>query len=201
MPDERDPALRAAYAARADAHAADRDREQRRSDTMSRWRLLTFLPGLGLLIWGITDPSFVAAAGGTVLLLAFGVLVVRHARIDERISWFDALRTVSERAVDRLDRNWDALPAADPPAEVSLEGHPVRTRSRPVRARLVVSVARAGSDPARQCHTGALVGEGCGSHRDPPASGRGGRPRGTRGMAGAAVGVRCGGEPPARRTS
>jgi energy-coupling factor transporter ATP-binding protein EcfA2 len=116
--------FRAAYIERVNIHAAARDRERRTSASLSRWRLLTFLPGFGLLIWGITGAGSLALGSGTILLLAFAVLVVRHARVEERVSWFEALRTVNERAIARLDRNWDALPAADPPAGMSLDAHP-----------------------------------------------------------------------------
>ena len=113
-----------AYRERASAHAAERDRERRVSVALSRWRLATFLPALGLLIWGAGGAGMIAFAAAGVLLLIFGVLVVRHARVDERAAWFDALRVVNERAIARIERHWDALPAADPPEGISLENHP-----------------------------------------------------------------------------
>jgi len=116
--------FRAAYIERAQTHTSARDGEEKTSAALARWRLTTFLPGLGLLVWGLTGAGLVAVTVGTVLLLAFGVLVVRHARVEERIAWLGALRTFNERAIARLDRNWDGLPAADPPPSVSLDGHP-----------------------------------------------------------------------------
>ena len=77
------------------------------------------------------SPSLAAA-----LLFAFAVLVVRHARIEERVAWFDALRLVNQRALARVGRDWDGLPPATPPAGVDLDTPSLRTRSRPLRPRL-----------------------------------------------------------------
>jgi hypothetical protein len=127
MPDDRNAVVqpfRAAYTERANIHARARDRERQISVTFSRWRLATFLPALGLLIWGAGGGGSLALGAAAVLLLAFGALVVRHARIEERAAWLEALRLVNERAIARIDRHWDALPPADPPEGVSLDGHP-----------------------------------------------------------------------------
>ena len=119
-----DPPVRAAYIERVHAHTATCVRAERTSAALARWRLITFLPGLGLLIWGIVDGVALALAAGPVLLVAFGALVVRHARVEERIARCQALRTVNERAIARLNRDWDALPPADPPSGISLDNHP-----------------------------------------------------------------------------
>ena len=99
-----------AYATRVKAHAAKRDLERRASLVLSRWRLATFLPALALLAVAVDRGlpwAFVAA--GT-LFFVFGVLVVRHARVDERAAWYEALRVVNERAIARIHRDWDQLP-------------------------------------------------------------------------------------------
>lgn len=104
-----------AYATRARAHAASRDAERRTSLALSRWRLATFLPALALSAVAVDRGlpwAFVAA--GT-LFFVFGVLVVRHARVDERAAWYEALRVVNERAIARLNRDWDRLPHAQGP--------------------------------------------------------------------------------------
>ena len=119
-----DHPVRAAYIERVHAHTATCIRAEKTSAALARWRLITFLPGLALLIWGIVDGVALALAAGPALLVAFGALVVRHARVEERIARCQALRTVNERAIARLDRNWDALPGADAPAGISLEDHP-----------------------------------------------------------------------------
>jgi TRAP-type uncharacterized transport system fused permease subunit len=87
------------YAARATRHEELRDRELRRSRLVARWRLATFVPAILLLIWALTrgSPPF-AGPLATLLFVVFAVLVVRHARIEERAAWHDALLTVNRRA-------------------------------------------------------------------------------------------------------
>lgn len=113
------------YGARASTHAARRDAEASRSTLISRLRLATFLPGAGALLWvlvhGVTPVLLVAAIA---LLAVFAALVVWHARVDERVAWYEALCVVHERASRRLARDWNGLPAADPPAGRDLSHHP-----------------------------------------------------------------------------
>jgi hypothetical protein len=113
------------YDERAAIHAAARDVENRRSTFISRLRLATFLPGAACLLWlisrGASVPLAVCAAG---FLLAFAVLVVWHARVDERVAWFEALRLVNVWSSARLKRDWDTLPPATPPATIDLAHHP-----------------------------------------------------------------------------
>lgn len=113
------------YVQRAATHAAEAEIERRWSLRISQLRLVTFLPGAAAIVWSLVfHPSVPVIAGGAVLLLAFGALVVRHARIEERIAWLDALRTVNERALARLQRNWDGLPSSPHPRNVDLTHHP-----------------------------------------------------------------------------
>ncbi|MBA3298286.1 MAG: hypothetical protein H0U19_15280, partial [Acidobacteria bacterium] len=112
------------YRERAVAHAARRDAARRVSTALSRWRLATVLPAIALLIWSAQGGGASALAGAAVLFLAFGVLVVRHARVDERAAWFDALRAVNELAIARIERRWDGLLSGEPPAGLAIDGHP-----------------------------------------------------------------------------
>lgn len=114
----------ARYEARAAAHAASRERERRLSARIARFRLATFLPGAACVLWAVTrgGSPFVLAAGAA-LLMAFAVLVFWHARVDERVAWFDALHAVNVVALARIGRAWDLLPPAEPPP-VDLEQHP-----------------------------------------------------------------------------
>lgn len=100
-----------AYAARAKAHAANRDAERRTSLVLSRWRLATFLPALAVLAVAVDRGMPWAFVAAGTLFFVFAVLVVRHARVDERAAWYEALRVVNERAVARITRDWDRLPA------------------------------------------------------------------------------------------
>jgi hypothetical protein len=112
------------YRTRAAAHTAQHDAASRTSAVLSRWRLITFLPALGLLIWSSSGAGAPALFGALALFLVFAALVVRHARVDERVAWFSALRTVNERAIARIERRWDGLPPGSAPAGLSIEGHP-----------------------------------------------------------------------------
>jgi ABC-type multidrug transport system fused ATPase/permease subunit len=110
---------------RAATHAAAADMGRRRSLRISRLRLVTVLPAAAFIVWMIAvRPSVSLTIVVSLLLLAFGALVVRHARVEERIAWFDALRIVNERALARARRNWDGLPASSPPPNVDLTHHP-----------------------------------------------------------------------------
>src|SRR4030095_4421854 len=80
-------------------YAAERLPEARSSHILSRFRLLTFLPGAACAAWALTrgplGPFLVAAA---VFLVIFAVLVVWHARVEDRIAWLDALSLVNQHA-------------------------------------------------------------------------------------------------------
>ena len=116
---------RAVYAAREARHLEDRDRERQRSTIVARFRLMTFLPAIGALVWWLGfGGGVVACALAAILLLVFGVLVVVHARIEDRTQWLDALREVNARGILRVDREWNGLPPAPPPATVDVERHP-----------------------------------------------------------------------------
>ena len=113
------------YAECAARHAARRDEESRRSARISRLRLLTFLPAAACLVWALareTPPVVIWTS--VALFVAFAVLVVWHARVDDRVVWLEALRVVSARNVARVARDWQALPPADPPPGIDTTRHP-----------------------------------------------------------------------------
>jgi hypothetical protein len=116
--------MTARYVAQAERHEALRDAALRRSGVIARWRLATFVPAAGLILWAFTrDPHPLAAPIALSLFVLFGILVVRHARIEERAAWHDALVTVHRRAIARIERKWDALPPGDAPAGVDVSNH------------------------------------------------------------------------------
>jgi hypothetical protein len=82
------------------------------------------VPAIALLVLaGARTFSPAALTGGLVLLLVFLVLVVWHARVEQRVEWHDALRTVNLHALARIGRAWDRLPPADDPPP-GIEDHP-----------------------------------------------------------------------------
>ena len=114
------------YEARAASHAARRDAETRTSIRISRLRLLTFIPGAALVVLALVrDVALLPLVLGVLLLLAFAVLVVWHARVDARAAWYDALYMVNQHSLARLARAWDLLPPAEAPGAIDeLERHP-----------------------------------------------------------------------------
>ena len=113
------------YQARAVEHGARRDAELRRSLQISRARLIVFLIAAGCVIWTFArrgGPPWLTV--DAVLVVVFGVLVAWHARVEERATWHAALQTVSRRSAARVERRWDDLPPAEPPASVDLLHHP-----------------------------------------------------------------------------
>jgi predicted ATPase len=106
-------------------HAAARDAERRRSATVARLRLATFVAAVAALVWWLGfDGRMTAFLATATLFSIFAALVVVHSRIEEREALSEALRIVNERGVARADRNWDALPDAPPPSGIALDGHP-----------------------------------------------------------------------------
>ncbi len=113
------------YAANAQRHERERDRETLSSTRVSHLRLATFLAGSALLVWtfsrGVTPIPIVIAGA---IFLVFGAIVMWHARIETRIARHEALRIVNARALARIARDWDHLPEATVPPEIDLTAHP-----------------------------------------------------------------------------
>ena len=112
------------YEQQVAAHTARRDAEAAVSVRISRLRLATVVPAIALLVLaGARTFSPAALTAGLVLLLVFLVLVVWHARVEQRVEWHDALRTVNLHALARIGRAWDRLPPAEEPPP-GIEDHP-----------------------------------------------------------------------------
>jgi hypothetical protein len=106
------------------AHTSRRDAEAIVSTRIARLRLATVVPGVGLLaVAGARTFSAPALVGGLTLLLIFAMLVVWHARVEQRVAWHDALATVNLHALARIGRAWDRLPPADGPPP-GIDRHP-----------------------------------------------------------------------------
>jgi hypothetical protein len=113
------------YLANAERFAKARDDEARRSARIARLRLATFLPAAFLLIWALSNRlPLLPIVTAVVLFAAFGVLVVWHARVDDRMNWYEALRLVNVRGLARRARDWNVLPEADAPSGFDITQHP-----------------------------------------------------------------------------
>jgi hypothetical protein len=113
------------YQQRADGHTAARAREVRRSIQISRARLTVFLLGIAGLIWTVARRGgYEWYAADAALFGGFALLVAWHARVEARVAWHGALRIVALRALARVRRSWDDLPAAAPPPSLDLARHP-----------------------------------------------------------------------------
>jgi hypothetical protein len=113
------------YSARVAAHARSRDEQRGRSAVLARVRLATFLGAIAALVWwtGFAGGTVAAVSTG-LLFLVFAVLVVVHARVEDRAAWFEAMRTVNARGIAAIERHWDALPPAPAPSTIDLSTHP-----------------------------------------------------------------------------
>jgi hypothetical protein len=115
----------AEYLSREQRYSDRRDEERRKSTTLARLRLATFLPAVAALIWWLGFGGEArACAIAAALFLVFFILVVLHARVEARADWFEALRVINLRGTARIDRKWEALPEAPPPAGVDVDTHP-----------------------------------------------------------------------------
>lgn len=113
----------AGYRQRAARHAADRDEARRRWTIISRLRLAAFLAGVACLVVAARTQADVWYIASVACFVAFAALVVRHARVEERVEWHETLRVVNERAIARIERRWDDLPAGDAPGGTDVSRH------------------------------------------------------------------------------
>jgi ABC-type multidrug transport system fused ATPase/permease subunit len=116
------------YRTRSAFWTARRDRHQKTADILSKLRLVTFLGGVALIWWSLASLRDGAQMGGAVagvgLLVAFGALVVRHARVLESIAQSEAAMSLAAQGLARLARNWAALPDVPRPGGVDWDAHP-----------------------------------------------------------------------------
>ena len=113
-------------------------------------------------------------AGGFALLLVFAVLVVWHARVEQRVDWHDALRT-GEPVRAGANRPGLGSTAAGRRSAPRNRASSIRAGSRSVRPGLAAAVARSGGHRRRapiRCSTGCCTGA---AGRDRRAAGGGGR--------------------------
>ena len=112
------------YLVRERQWSGRRDEERRKSASIARLRLATFLAAIAATVWWLGFAGALPAfATALLFFLVFAGLVVIHARIEDRAEWFEALRVVNARASARVSRHWDALPDAPPPTGLKTEQH------------------------------------------------------------------------------
>jgi len=105
-----------------------RDIAMRRAVFVSRLRLITFFAAVALIWWGLQSSVETVRPAvpllGLALLMAFGVLVVRHARILDTVERADAALQFIAQGTARAARDWTALPEVFPPSDLDFEVHP-----------------------------------------------------------------------------
>jgi hypothetical protein len=110
----------AVYRERVQRFEAVRDAHAVRSRTLGTLRVAAFVGIILTGLWLERSGSLVAGAAVAAAVAAFFILIVRHRRVRAAESWHDALAQANRQGLQRLAREWSALPAsADAPA-----GHP-----------------------------------------------------------------------------
>ena len=112
------------YQARIREWTTKRDAATTRGVLLSRLRLVAFLGGAALLWWGLAHRAAIVAGAGVAAFVAFGALVVLHARVLNEVDRAEAARDLGANGVARLARDWQALPEIVPPAHLDLDTHP-----------------------------------------------------------------------------
>jgi len=105
-----------------------RDRDLALATSLSRFRLATFLGGVGLTWWALRslhgDAKTIGLLAGLAALVAFGILVVRHARVLDAVARAEAALQLNHDGLSRLARDWNALPEVPLHAAIDMDGHP-----------------------------------------------------------------------------
>ncbi len=116
------------YRARIASWSGRRSRQQRAAETLSRLRLATFLGGVAVIWWSLASlrgsAETYGVLAGSVALVAFAFLVVRHARVLEDIAHADAALELGRQGLARIARDWKALPDIARPGDVDWDAHP-----------------------------------------------------------------------------
>jgi hypothetical protein len=104
------------YSERVERFEAERHVHARRSDWISRGRIVTFAAAVALLVWAETGgwPAG-RTLGGAALLVLFLALLAWHRRERRSERRSEALRRLNEEGLARLVRDWGALPTTPIP--------------------------------------------------------------------------------------
>ena len=116
------------YEGRIAHWTVQRDALSRSSTVLSRLRLATFLTGVALIWWGTASAAgnarIAAVALGAAALVAYAVLVIRHARVLNDLERAETALALNAQGMSRLARDWNALPEVLPPIELDMDAHP-----------------------------------------------------------------------------
>jgi hypothetical protein len=112
------------YERRIKTWSARRAAGTARAVSISRWRLLTFLGGAAIVVFGLRVGSTALMTAGAAGFVAFGWLVVRHARVLDEVARADAAVALNAEGVARLARDWSALPEVQRPPDLDWHTHP-----------------------------------------------------------------------------
>ncbi|MGH7575483.1 MAG: MutS-related protein [Longimicrobiales bacterium] len=105
---------RETYESRRARYAAELDRERVRSRRLSQLRLAAFLVMIGAGVWAELWPATIPLVLAAAALVAFVALIIVHARVRRRQEWTASLEALNAVGMNRLARNWSALPRFRP---------------------------------------------------------------------------------------
>ncbi|HET8524272.1 MAG TPA: hypothetical protein VFL82_13640 [Thermomicrobiales bacterium] len=115
-------AVIAAYIARRDAYAAERDELTRRWNKVANFRLAAFALVVLAVGWGWWERIWWPVGLAALPLIAFVALVVVHQRLGRQRQRAIILHQVNEEGLRRLARDWATLP--EPPSFQPDPRHP-----------------------------------------------------------------------------
>jgi hypothetical protein len=116
------------YSSRNALWTGRRDRQQRRADLLSRFRLLTFLGGAALIWWSLASlhdrAETLGVLAGFAAFAAYAILVVRHAKVLEAVAQSEAGIWLAQQGLARLARDWRVLLDIGRPSGIDWDAHP-----------------------------------------------------------------------------
>jgi hypothetical protein len=103
------------YATRIAQIRAQEHALRQRSRWLTRWRGLTFLPAVALVIyaWVNESPGHISYAIASLLMVAFVILVGVHERLSDELAALDQRRVINEQQILRRARHWANLPVPE----------------------------------------------------------------------------------------
>jgi hypothetical protein len=94
---------------------------RRDSDKLSRWRLGVFFAGIAAILVGLAFSNALGALAFLIWVIAFGILIANHRRVDRAIQQFEIWRTIKSTHVARMTLDWARIPET---IAVEIPDHP-----------------------------------------------------------------------------